>query len=164
MTNIKYFFVLEQVVTNTTNQLSYSLPSIIKDVGLLKQLIKTIDSDPELMFIVTGDASRPGSAEKTAKEVWQLLDKYPIGATLRETYPGIEKYRISGALNRSTYLKPEPNEDLESTEFYKFDLWANSSQRNSEETMPSFKEYINNPSKYNPQQVTGAATKTRPLQ
>lgn len=157
--NQKYYFV-EQVIASPQTNIGYSFPDIIKEDSLIKKLVNTIESDTELKLIVLGDASRPEAPLKTAQEIWSLLSKYSIGKQLLDQYPGIEKYRISAVPVRSTYFKIQPGEEQQDTPFHKFDLWANSSKRESGETMPSFREYVTNPNKYNPQQTSGAATKT----
>lgn len=151
-----YYFI-EQVVTDASQKIAYSFPDAIKNDELLQDLIKTIESDPQIKLTVLGDASRPEYAENPASYIWELLDEYPIGAALRKKYPGIEKYRISGALARGIHLQVHPGDKIEDTPFYKFDSWAN---KQPKESMPSFKKYIGDIAKYNPQQVSGASTKT----
>lgn len=152
----QYYFV-EQVLTNASQRIAYSFPDVIKDRETLQQLITTIESDPELKLAVLEDASRPEYMQTPSSHIWDLLDQYPIAATLRKEYPGIEKYRISGALARGAHLQVQPGDKIEDTPFYKFDSWAN---KETKEAMPSFKKYIGDVAKYNPQQVSGASTKT----
>lgn len=152
----QYYFV-EQVLVNASQRIAYSFPDVIKDRKTLQQLIATIESDSELKLAVLEDASRPEYMQTPSSHIWELLDQYPIAATLRKEYPGIEKYRISGALARGIHLQPEPGDKIEDTPFYKFDQWAN---KESKESMPSFKQYIGDVAKYNPQQISGASTAT----
>jgi hypothetical protein len=158
----QYYFI-ERVVRNPQANIGYSLPDIIEDKEMIRDLVNAIEANTELKLLVLADAARPGSHEKNAQDLWAILSQYPIGKALLQKYPGIEKYRISGTLAKGAYLKIEPGQEQEDTPFHKFDSWANSSQRQSEETMPSFKEYITNPNKYNPQQTSGAATKIKPV-
>lgn len=151
-----YYFI-EQVVTNANQRIAYSLPDAIDDPDLLKELIKIIESDPKIKLAVLGDASHPEYAEMLSSDIWKLLDQYPISATLKEKYPGIEKYRISSALTGGIHLQVDPGDKLEDTPFYKYDNWAN---KESKDSMPSFKKYINDVAKYNPRQISGASTKT----
>lgn len=163
MQTVRYYFI-EQVVGSGSMQASYSLPDIIKEKPLLRELIDTIESDTELKLIVFSDGSRQDYSKRTAKDIWTLLDKYPIAAVLREKYPGIDNYRISAATNRNIQSEISSEEDIENAPFYTFDKWANTTPRESNDSMPSFKEYVTNPAKYNPQQISGAATKSKPLQ
>lgn len=151
-----YYFI-EQVVTDASQRIAYSFPDAIKNEEMLQTLIKTIESNPELKLAVLEDASRPEYVETPSSYIWELLDEYPIGAALRKEYPGIEKYRISGALTRGIHLRVQPGDKLEDTPFYKFDSWAN---KEPKESMPSFKKYIGDVAKYNPHQISGASTKT----
>jgi hypothetical protein len=160
--NCQYFFI-ERVVNNPRGNIGYSLPNAIENKEMIRDLVSTIEADTELKLLVLADAARPGSHEKTAQDIWAILSQYPIGKALIEQYPGIEKYRISGTPAKGDHLRIEPGHEQEDTPFHKFDSWANSAKRESEETMPSFKEYITNPNKYNPQQTSGAATKTKPI-
>ena len=156
MNTSNYYFV-EQVVTNASQRIAYSFPDAIKNQDLLQQLIKTIESNPEIKLAVLEDASRPEYMETPSSHIWNLLDQYPIAAALQKEYPGIEKYRISGALARGAHLQVQPGDKIEDTPFYKFDNWAN---KEPKESMPSFKKFIGDVAKYNPQQVSGASTKT----
>lgn len=163
MQTVTYYFI-EQVVGSGSMQASYSLPDVIKEKSLRRELIDVIESDTELKLMVFSDASRQDYSKRTAKDIWDLLDKYPIASILREKYPGIENYRISGATNRNIRSEITSEEDIENAPFYTFDKWANTTPRESNESMPSFKEYVTNAAKYNPQQVSGAATKNKPVQ
>ena len=158
MNNKKYqYYFVEQVLTNPSQRVAYSFPDVIEDQETLDELIRTIESDSELKLAVLEDASRPEYVEAPSSYIWELLDKHPIGAALQKQFPGIEKYRISGALARGAHLQVQPGDKIEDTPFYKFDSWAN---KQSKESMPSFKKYIGDVAKYNPQQVSGASTKT----
>ena len=163
MNNKSPYYFVEQVLLNSSQRIVYSFPDVIKDQQTLHQLIATIESDPELKLVVLGDASRPEYSQQPAKYVWELLDKHPVAATLRKEYPGIENYRISAISNKGIYAQAQPGDDLQDIPFYKFDTWANKGRRESGESMPSFKQYIGDVAKYNPQQTSGASTKTKPL-
>lgn len=156
----KYYFI-EQIVTDSSTKRGYSLPNVIQNHELLKELIDTLESNLELKLMAFADDSNPKYASATAATMWDILKKYPIGQKLLKTYPGIENYRISGALTRGAFFKKDAGEA--ESPFKQFDNWANKTPKQSPTSMPSFKDYINNPETYNPHQVMGGVGKHSPV-
>ena len=159
MEKISYCF--EQIIASSAGTRAYSLPNIIKDPEKIKELIRTIETDSSLKLMAFGDITQQKYSSATAKDMWDILEQYPIGQELKQSYPGIEKYRISGALTRGAFFKKDAGE--KETPFEKFDHWANQEPRESDTTMPSFKDYINNPETHNPHQIMGASPRVKPL-
>jgi hypothetical protein len=79
--------------------------------------------------------------------MWSILDKTAIGMKLLKSYPNIRSFRISSATaNRKD-------------ELHKYDTYANRKLTVKRTEVPSFKEYVSNPSKYNPHEVSGGLFK-----
>ena len=140
---MQYEYVLvESVYPNRKSNIVYSLPDIIEDRSDIRALIDVLDDNNELKLMAFGDLSDDSYQNATAEDMWSILDRTAIGMKLLRLYPNIRNFRISSATSNR-------KEDL-----YKYDAAANRKLRVNRE-MPSFKEYISNPNKYNPHEVSG---------
>lgn len=162
MGNVKYtYFLIEQVRTNSNQRLAYSLPDYISDINDVRELINTIEANPELKLLVLGDATRKSFVKATAKDVWFHLDTTPIGKRLIKDYPDIVNFRISSV---STAGDPELYEDPSEgvSDLYTYDKWGNSHGiKIKQGAMPSFREYFSDTAKWNAHTVAGASLKDR---
>jgi hypothetical protein len=168
------FIIPEQVFVSPdfrgkVDRAAYSLPDIL-DARDAKTLVSLIERDPELRGIALGELSSAGLG---AKDFWAKIGNSPAGKDLMTRYPDIVKYRISRTdTTRDEYLEPsvstedpqDPNKKILTTPFEKYDKWSNKKgQFLSAKGMPSFREWINNPREWNPEEVSGGATKTTPV-
>jgi hypothetical protein len=145
---MQYEYVLiENVHPNRKKNIIYSLPDVIKNDSDIRALIDVLDDNNELKLMAFGDLSDESYQKASAEDMWSILDKTAIGMKLLKSYPNIRKFRISSATaNRK--------EDL-----YKYDVYANRKLTVNRTEVPSFKEYVTNPSKYNPHEVSGGLFK-----
>jgi hypothetical protein len=137
-------YIFESVQPNRKKNIFYTLPDIIKNDADIRALIDVLDDNNELRLMSIGDISDPSYQNASADDMWEILSKTAIGMKLLRLYPDIKKFRISSALaNRRD-------------ELIKYDVYANRKFSKRIE-VPSFKEYVSNPSKYNPHEVSGGS-------
>jgi hypothetical protein len=170
----RYYF-LEQVVTGGTQRKGYSLPDAFEE-NETRALINAIESNKNLNAMVFGDdVYLPGASKATAKDVWTELGKTDIGQALIKKYPQYTGYRISSVMTSGDAFKPgEYNPQRTSPdgkpdpkytrEIDLYDVWANDKGRQLSGSMPSFKEFMQNPSKWRPNEVSGMFTKQSPVE
>jgi hypothetical protein len=141
---MNYDYVLvEHVYPNRKRNIVYSLPDIIKNDADIRALVDVMDDNNELKLMAFGDISDSTYEGATAEDMWSILDKTSIGMKLLKSYPNIRQFKISSATaNRK--------EDL-----YKYDVYANRKLAVKRTNVPSFKDYISDPTKYNPHEVSG---------
>lgn len=141
---MQYEYVLvENVFPNRKKNIIYSLPDIIKNDADIRALVDVLDDNSELRLMAFGDLSDESYQKASAEDMWSILDKTSIGMKLLRAYPNIRRFRISSATaNRGDELR-------------KYDTHANRKLTVKKAEVPSFKEYISNPSKYNPHEVSG---------
>ena len=141
---MQYEYVLvENVFPNRKKNIIYSLPDIIKNDADIRALVDVLDDNSELRLMAFGDLSDESYQKASAEDMWSILDKTSIGMKLLKAYPNIRSFRISSATaNRGDELR-------------KYDTYANRKLTVKRAEVPSFKEYVSNPSKYNPHEVSG---------
>lgn len=143
-----WYFLKEKVVDNSKKRISYSLPDIIQSKADVDSLVDVIDSNNELKLMAIADISDPVYKDATAEDMWDILDKTGIGMKLLYMYPSIRKFKIcSTVVNQKSELQ-------------KYDNYANRKLNAKIGTIPSFKEYISNPSQFNPHEVSGITFKS----
>lgn len=141
---MEYQYVLvENVYPNRKKNIVYSLPDVIKHDSDIRALIDVMDDNNELRLMAIGDISDDTYQDATAEDMWSILDKTSIGMKLLRSYPNIRNFKISSA----TANRKE--------ELYKYDTYANRKLAVKRTGIPSFKEYISNPNKFNPHEVSG---------
>lgn len=141
---MNYSYIFESVQPNRKKNIFYTLPDIIKNDADIRALIDVLDDNNELRLMSIGDISDSSYQNASADDMWEILGKTAIGMKLLRSYPDIKKFRISSALaNRRDELD-------------KYDAYANRKFSKRIE-VPSFKEYVSNPSKYNPHEVSGGS-------
>ena len=159
-----YNLFTERVIFGRQGKMLYSVPDNFDEV-YDKPLTDTIEGDSRGSNIIMSDytthkevqdekTKKLKRVEPNAKEVWDWLGSTKVGKDLLSTYPAAANYRISGEKARNVG---------DGKDFEEYDLWANRGQRESDQTMPSFREYNNNPEKYNQRQISGGSTKQTPL-
>lgn len=138
------YVLIERVQHNAKRNIVYSLPDIIENRSDIEELIDVVDYNKELKLMAFNDISDPAYEGATAEDMWDILDKTAIGVKLLKHYPNIRNFKISS----TTASRKE--------DMYKYDVYANRKLRAKNRTrVPSFKEYMDNPSIYNPYEVSG---------
>lgn len=138
------YVLIERVQPNSKRNIVYSLPDIIGDRSDIEELIDVVDYNKELKLMAFNDISDPAYEGATAQDMWDILDKTSIGVKLLKYYPNIRNFKISS----TTASRKE--------DMYKYDVYANRKLKAKNRTrVPSFKEYMDNPSIYNPYEVSG---------
>ena len=147
-----HYCLVENIRPNRNKNIIYSLPDIIKNQSDINALIDVLDDNNELRLMCIGDISDESYQNATAEDMWSILDKTAIGMKLLKMYPYLRNYRISSALKNRA-------DDL-----YKYDQYANRKFNAQRTEVPSFKEYVSNPNKYNPHEVSGGSFKESVVQ